>query len=67
MATNKKYQLLCVECGSIMTWAGDHDDEDGDYSIVSNYLCSKPKCGTYMLVYHGLLEKLDLKENVEVV
>jgi|TARA_R100000084_G_scaffold104212_1_gene60654 hypothetical protein len=50
-----------------MTWAGDHDDEDGDYSIVSNYLCSKPKCGTYMLVYHGLLEKLDLKENVEVV
>ena len=59
--------ILCVECGSKMIWGGNHDCEDGEHLMVSNLNCSNADCGTYMLIYHGLLEKIDSNESIERV
>ena len=43
--------MNCYHCNTKLIWGGDPDieDENEDYSIVSNLSC--PKCGSFVEVY----------------
>ena len=43
-------RFTCWHCGSELVWGGDHDLEQEDYDIVSNFSCMN--CETYVEVYH---------------
>ncbi len=42
--------MNCWHCGENLIWGGDHDieDENEDYSMVTNLSCS---CGVFVEVY----------------
>lgn len=42
--------MKCYYCKGEMIWGGDHDWEEGDYSMVSNFSC--PDCGSYMEFFY---------------
>tara|TARA_R110001592_G_scaffold2277_2_gene13815 strand:+ start:388 stop:552 length:165 start_codon:yes stop_codon:yes gene_type:complete len=43
--------MKCWHCNNELIWGGDHDieDEDDEYSVVSNLSCSM--CGSFVNVY----------------
>ena len=43
--------MNCWHCNKELIWGGDHDtdEEDEEYSMVTNLSC--PDCGTVVLVY----------------
>ena len=44
--------MKCYNCGTELTWGGDHDcEEDEDHAIVTNLSC--PECDAFHLVYWG--------------
>ena len=49
--------MQCWACKSDLIWGGDHDieDEGEDYTIETNLSC--PKCGAFVMVYHGTKDK----------
>ena len=46
----QQQRFTCWHCGSELVWGGDHDLEQEDYDIVSNFSCMN--CETYVEVYH---------------
>ena len=47
---SQQQRFTCWHCGSELVWGGDHDLEQEDYDIVSNFSCMN--CKTYVEVYH---------------
>ena len=43
--------MKCWHCNEELIWGGDHDidEEDEEYSMVTNLSC--PKCASFVLVY----------------
>ena len=48
--SQQQQRFTCWQCGSELVWGGDHDLEQEDYDIVSNFSCMN--CETYVEVYH---------------
>ena len=42
--------MNCWHCNTKLIWGGDHDIEEGEYSIVTNLSC--PNCKSYVEVYY---------------
>jgi hypothetical protein len=44
--------MNCWHCNTELIWGGDHDteDENEDYSVVTNLSCSK--CNSYVEVFY---------------
>ena len=52
--------MKCYNCGSELTWGGDHDcEDDEEHETVTNLSC--PNCNAFILVYWG--EKNTEKKN----
>ena len=49
--------MQCWACKGELIWGGDHDieDEGEDFTIETNLSC--PKCGAFVMVYHGSKSK----------
>ena len=45
----------CFCCEASLIQGGDHDLDDGDHLIVSNFKC--PECNTFYLMYWGESDK----------
>jgi len=44
--------MKCYNCGSELTWGGDHDcEDDEEHETVTNLSC--PNCNAFILVYWG--------------
>lgn len=48
----------CWCCGEALIQGGDHDIEDEEHSIVSNFSC--PECNAFFLMYWGEPEPDDV-------
>ena len=48
--SQQQQRFTCWHCGSELVWGGDHDLEQEDYDIVSNFSCMN--CATFVEVYH---------------
>lgn len=48
--SQQQQRFNCWHCGNELVWGGDHDLEQEDYDIVSNFSCMS--CETYVEVYH---------------
>lgn len=38
------YMIQCYDCDDELIWGGDHDNEDIEGGIISNYNCSECDC-----------------------
>tara|TARA_R100000278_G_scaffold14680_2_gene15274 strand:+ start:5145 stop:5303 length:159 start_codon:yes stop_codon:yes gene_type:complete len=41
--------MKCLYCGKQMIQGGDHDTDEEEFIIVSNFSC--PRCGSFALFY----------------
>ena len=51
--------MNCYNCDTELIWGGDHDNEDGEHSIITNLSC--PKCNAYVEVYWGTKDENEEK------